>query len=91
MTKFSSARDAGYISVSNQLWLWVETIQKEADAQVNAASHAQASAQEIRERRIKMFDPSGSQYFGSVNSGGGPVFQGDHSFVGHLTFHNNPR
>jgi protein SERAC1 len=26
MTKFSSNKDAGYVSVSDQLWLWVDTL-----------------------------------------------------------------
>ncbi|KAJ9656083.1 hypothetical protein H2201_008655 [Coniosporium apollinis] len=84
MTKFSSAKDAGYVAVSDQLWLWVDALQKEAEAQAKAASASQVSPEEIRERRNRRFGTmqdvvSGSQHFGSVNSGGGPVFQGNQS------------
>ena len=81
MTKFSSTKDSGYVSVSDQLWLWVDTLQKEADAQADAGSGSQMPAEEVRERRNRRFgtmqDVSGSQYCGSVNTGGGPVFQGN--------------
>jgi protein SERAC1 len=82
MTQFSGTKDAGYVSVSDQLWLWVDTLQKEADAQAKAGSESQIPAEEIRERRNRRFGTmqgvvSGSQYFGSVNAGGGPVFQGN--------------
>jgi hypothetical protein len=49
MTKFSSNKDAGYVSVSDQLWLWVDTLQKEADAQAKAGSGLQMPAEEVRE------------------------------------------
>jgi hypothetical protein len=84
MTRFSSAKDAGYVSVSDQLWLWVDTLQQEADAQAKAGSELQVSAEEIREKRNGRFGTmqdvvGGTQYCGSVNSGGGPVFQGNQS------------
>jgi hypothetical protein len=82
MTRFSGSKDAGYVSVSDQLWLWVDTLQKEADAQAKAGSGLQMPAEEVRERRNRRFGTmqdvvSGSQYCGSVNAGGGPVFQGN--------------
>jgi protein SERAC1 len=82
MTRFSSAKDAGYVSVSDQLWLWVDTLQKKADAQAKAGSGSQMLAEEVRERRNRRFGTmqdavSGSQYCGSVSAGGGPVFQGN--------------
>jgi len=82
MTKFSGTKDAGYVSVSDQLWLWVDTLQKEADAQAKVGSGLQMPAEEVRERRNRRFGTmqdvvSGSQYCGSVNAGGGPVFQGN--------------
>jgi protein SERAC1 len=84
MTKFSGVKDAGYVSVSDQLWLWVDTLQKEADAQAKVGSGLQMSAEEVREKRYSRFGPmqdvvSGTHYFGSVNTGGGPVFQGNQS------------
>jgi protein SERAC1 len=82
MTKFSGTKDAGYVSVSDQLWLWVDTLQKEANAQAEAGSGLQMPAEEVRERRNRRFGTmqdvvSESQYSGSVNAGGGPVFQGN--------------
>ena len=82
MTRFSSVKDAGYVSVSDQLWLWVDTLQKEADAQAKAGSGLQMPAEEVREGCNRRFGTtqdvvSGSQYCGSVNAGGGPVFQGN--------------
>jgi protein SERAC1 len=82
MARFSGTKDAGYVSVSDQLWLWVDTLQKEADAQAKADSGLQIPAEEVRERRNRRFGTmqdvvSGSQYSGSVNTGGGPVFQGN--------------
>lgn len=35
-SKFASARDPGYVAVSDQLWLWVEVLQREREAQVQA-------------------------------------------------------
>jgi len=73
MTKFSSAKDAGYVAVSDQLWLWADTLKK-TETQF---------MEEIREGRNKKFgtmqDVGSSVYSGSVNSGGGLVFQGNQS------------
>jgi protein SERAC1 len=71
MARFSGTKDAGYVSVSDQLWLWVDTLQKEADAQAKADSGLQIPAEEVRERRNRRFGTmqdviSGSQYCGSV-------------------------
>ena len=33
MSRFSSDKDPGYVAVSDQLWLWVETLQKEYEVQ----------------------------------------------------------
>jgi hypothetical protein len=82
MTKFSGTKDAGYVSVSDQLWLWVDTLQKEADAQAKAGSGSQMPAEEVRGKRDRKFGTtqdvvSGSYYCGSVNVGGGPISQGN--------------
>jgi hypothetical protein len=82
MTRLSGIKDAGYIGVSDQLWLWVDTLQKEANAQAKAGSGLQMPAEEVQEWRNRRFGTmqdvvSGSQYCGSVNAGGGPVFQGN--------------
>lgn len=81
MTKFSGAKDAGYVSISDQLWLWVNTVQNAADAQANAASALEVSAEEVRGVRNRRFQDisNESHYSGSVYSGGGPVFQGNQS------------
>ena len=76
MTRLSGIKDAGYIGVSDQLWLWVDTLQKEANAQAKAGSGLQMPAEEVQERRNRRFGTmqdvvSGSQYCGSVNAGGG--------------------
>jgi hypothetical protein len=55
MTKFSGTKDAGYVSVRDQLGLWVDTLQKEADARTKAGSGLQLLAEEVRERRNKRF------------------------------------
>ena len=72
IAKFSSAKDAGYIAVSDQLWLWADTLKKKTEAQC---------IEEIQERRNEKFgtkqNVGSSVYSGSVNSGGGPVFQGN--------------
>jgi hypothetical protein len=62
MTKFDGANDSGYIAVRDQLWLWVNALEK-IEAQ---------STEEIRERRNEKYI-----YLGSVHSGGGSVFQGN--------------
>ncbi len=44
MTKFGSETDSGYIAVRDQLWLWVNALDKKTEAQ---------STEEIRERRTR--------------------------------------
>lgn len=96
MTKFSSAKDPGYIAVSDQVWLWVHTLQKAAEARAKAAAAAQESVEEIRKRRNERFASmqdfaSGPQYSGAVYSGGGPVFLGNQSAGRDLNIGAGPR
>lgn len=70
MTKFASARDPGYVAVSDQLWLWVEALQREREAQVQAQAFQESQLQQ----EPAGFQNSRPQYL--IDSGGGPIFQG---------------
>jgi len=66
MTKYSKPNDAGFKAVSGRICLWLDPIKTELQEQENP-------------RIIKTFGRGtrlGSQHFGNVNSGGGPVIQG---------------
>jgi hypothetical protein len=81
MTKFTSAQDAGYIAVRDQLWLWIDTIQAEAEADVV----------DIRARRMQKFatirdTQQQQQHFGPISNNGGVVFQGNQTSGGDLNF-----
>src|SRR5580704_14496810 len=79
MTRFSDAKDAGYVAVSDQLWLWIDNLQREAEAKAKADPTSQLSIEEIRDRRNRRFgtiqDIDGPQ-IQSVSSRGGPIFLG---------------
>lgn len=82
ITRFSSSKDAGYVAVSGQLWLWVDALQKQAEAHRKAtAPEAPIPIEELRDRRTNRFETTqetgGFLYPGSTISGGGPVFNGN--------------
>lgn len=65
MTKFSGNRDPGYVAVSEQLWLWVHTLE-DLEAQAQAASmRAQPLPQQQQHQQQR-----------TIDSGGGPIFLG---------------
>lgn len=81
MTKFCGPKDTGYRSVSNQIWMWVDLLQRETDNQGRAEPRKQSPELENQSCSEKRFDTTEDdfgkvQHFGSVNSGGAPVFQG---------------
>jgi hypothetical protein len=63
MTKFGSNRDPGYVAVSQQLWLWIYTLE-ESKAQAQVASVSTTQLQPHQQQR-------------TIDSGGGPVFLGN--------------
>lgn len=63
MTKFGGNRDPGYVAVSEQLWLWVHTLE-DLEAQAQAASvRTQPQPHQHQQQR-------------TIDSGGGPIFLG---------------
>ncbi|KAJ5663921.1 hypothetical protein N7507_004652 [Penicillium longicatenatum] len=62
MTKFGSNRDPGYVAVSQQLWLWIYTLEE---------SKAQAQAAPVSTTQLQ---PHQQQH--TIDSGGGPMFLG---------------
>lgn len=74
MTKFASARDPGYVAVSDQLWFWVEALQGEREAQVQAQAQAQAFQESQPQQEPAGFQNPRPQYL--IDYGGGPIFQG---------------
>lgn len=84
MTKFSGPKDPGYISVSDQLWHWVDKLQKVREEQGAAGATPQSPeprAQGQANTTLGVTEDTfrGQQHFGAVYSGGGPVFQGSQS------------
>lgn len=77
MTRFSGPTDNGYVRVSEQLWLWVDTIERTLQSSAPAPS-------ELREKRNKKFgsmqdiDPQ-PERAGFFHSGGGPIIFGSQS------------
>lgn len=50
MTRYSDSQDAGYRAVSDQLWLWVNDIERETEEEEeerNAAENAETLAEEL--------------------------------------------
>ena len=80
MTKFGSSRDSGYVSVSSQLWLWADAIEK-AQAEARAQAGQQVTVEEVRETRNRRFGtiPDITQQqnnYGEVRNRDGIVLQG---------------
>lgn len=81
MTKFSSSKDPGYVAVSDQLWLWVDALQKQSEAHAKVtAPDWRIPLEELRDKRKRLEttqETGGFQYAGYTFSGGGPVFNGN--------------
>lgn len=64
MTKFGGNRDPGYVAVSEQLWLWVHTLE---DLEAKAQAASVRTQQQQQQRTI---DSGGGPIFlGSVTAG----------------------
>ena len=70
MTKFTGATDDGYVKVQNQLWLWVDMIQKQNKKKKDSAHSKERDSKEPRESEARQVAN------GPIYSGGGPVFLG---------------
>ena len=77
IVRFSGPRDAGYIRVRDQLWLWVDVVQRKLEEQNT----------EVRQNPNQML----SHYSGTVFSSGGPVFQGSQNAGRDLNLNFGPR
>lgn len=82
MARFKNAQDPGYISVSDQLWFWVEQLRNSLEMVSKAEVELQPSAEEIRGRRNKKFHSlqggvSEANFYAPVHSEGGQVLQGN--------------
>jgi protein SERAC1 len=102
MTKFTSEKDAGYVRVRDQLWLWVEEAKKARVSNVISESsqmHAvDESASQSIPKQITEFDGPGSQSKttitqpdrgNAISSSGGPIFMGNISAGRDFTYNNN--
>lgn len=79
MSRFSSDKDPGHVAVSDQLWLWVETLQKEYEVQDPAQVFGETQPGFASSQNTK------TQYL--IDSGGGAIFQG-HQVAGRdINFH----
>jgi hypothetical protein len=81
MTKFGSSQDPGYVSVSSQLWLWVDAIEK-VQAEASAQAGPQVTAEEVRETRNRRFGTiqdivQQQNSYGEVRNRDGIVVQGN--------------
>ena len=70
MTKFGSANNKGYRDVSDTLWIWAN----DAAKQSLSAHPTTETIRGIREGRLGRTQ---NVFAGKVNSGGGPVMQGN--------------
>lgn len=68
MSRFSSDKDPGYVAVSDQLWLWVETLQKEYEVQAPTQGFGGTQPGFASSQNAK------THYL--IDSGGGAIFQG---------------
>lgn len=91
MTKFAARSDAGYNAVYKQLWVWLEDLgSNEGDAAATAPGQGRQQPTPRRAGLLEQGGPrsGGTQYFGSVNSNGGMVFQGNQSASGDINFNS---
>lgn len=95
MTKYIGPKDPGYVRVSNQLWLWVDTLQQQIVDSAAANWQPESSGSEAagrRNQRLAIMQDMGSvSYSGYINSGGGSVFQGNQTAGRDFNFSGGPR
>ncbi|KAI9697680.1 MAG: hypothetical protein M1836_004630 [Candelina mexicana] len=76
MTKFSSADDAGYRAVSDQLWLWVNEIEDEfRQNKEKLSKDRKPIPEDIRQGRERMMQEASSA--GIISTGSGATFSGN--------------
>lgn len=92
MTKFKSREDAGFVAVSDQLWLWTNEIEESATQSRPAVPSTDTDIADVRATRIRRFgtaDDTSSErvsvFSSAIDSGGGSVFQGNPSTTGNFT------
>lgn len=113
MARFSNPRDAGYIAISGQLWLWANSLPSQcvppaqtdnqaggrrldnqadsqpgaqADSRLDGQTYGQVDGQEQANAESQSI--AGVRHFGTVNSGGGQVIQGDINAGGSINISN---
>jgi hypothetical protein len=64
MTKFSGKEDPGYVKVSDLLWLWISEMENKKKEEERISDQSAGRSPAT---------------YGSINSGGGPIFFGSNN------------
>lgn len=69
MRKFRGELDSGYIQVRDQLWLWIEAMNKNKEGVSTVFKQSQAQAQDTPQDRSAVASSGGAIFMGNVSAG----------------------